>query len=160
MRRFLIAGACILAAGAATAADAQTGAPVPMTAATQAAPAAESDDPLDRANAVIEQLTAQLNTANAEIARLQPLAAGAAQDKQLAEQCTAKNVRLVRAGQDILAAYVRRYGRRMPDPLQLNRRAFEEEAQALGDRLYDNRYDVAADKQRPESASPAPEGDK
>jgi hypothetical protein len=60
----------------------------------------------------------------------------------LADQCRVKNGRLVFIARELIEAYEKRYAQEHHDPLQLGRRRFEFELQALSDAVYDNRAEV------------------
>ena len=59
------------------------------------------------------------------------------------EQCRLRNGRLVSIGRQLIDGYNGRYNKRNShDPLQLGRRRYEFELQALSDAVYDNKVDV------------------
>jgi len=58
-------------------------------------------------------------------------------------ECRMRNGRLVSISRQLIEGYARRYGvMHRHDPLQLGRRRFEFELQALSDAIYDNKVDV------------------
>ena len=144
--RSLILVALALAPIAAHAAD-----PAPVTPAPVVAP------PADAAAAQIEALRQRLLSAQQTIATLERHIATVKDRAVLADQCKVKNGRLVFIARELIEAYEKRYHQEHRDPLQLGRRRFEFELQAMSDAVYDARADVPvrppsdgkADKQAP-----------
>ena len=139
--RPLILVALALAPIAAQAAD-----PAPAP----APPAAAS--PTDASAAQIEALRQRLLSAQQTIATLERQLATVKDRAVLADQLRVKNGRLVFIARELIEAYEARYAQEHRDPLQLGRRRFEFELQAMSDAVYDNRAEVPI---RPPSDKPA-----
>eukprot|EP01037_Dinobryon_pediforme_P006057 gene6057-6131_t len=92
--------------------------------------------------AQIESLRQRLLSAQQTIATLERQLATARDRAVLADQCRVKNGRLVFIARELIEGYEKRYHQEHKDPLQLGRRRFEFELQALSDAIYDNRADV------------------
>ena len=91
----------------------------------------------------VEALQQRLLGAQQTIATLDRQLAEAKNRAVAMDQCRVKNGRLVFIGRELIEGYARRYGEsKGKDPLQLGRRRFEFELQALSDAVYDNRVDV------------------
>ena len=119
-------------------------------AAAAAARASAAEAALETANARLTEAGERLNARDTELAVLR---AAAAADKAAAterltslEACTARNMRLVATGRDLVALHEKRYGARRYEPLQLARTKIETEAQAMGDR-------IAKDVEPPQTAT-------
>jgi hypothetical protein len=108
--------------------------PVPQPVPAVAAP--------DAAAAQIEALRQRLLSAQQTIATLERQLATVKDRAVLADQCRVKNGRLVFIARELIEAYEKRYHEEHKDPLQLGRRRFEFELQALSDAVYDNRAEV------------------
>lgn len=111
----------------------------------------------------VEALQQRLLASQQTIATLERQLADAKNRAVAMDQCRVKNGRLVFIGRELIEGYARRYREtKSRDPLQLGRRRFEFELQALSEALYDNRADVAirvpGEPRAPEppAASPAP----
>lgn len=142
MRRLIALSAALLSWSA----MAQT-APVPAPAATP--------------EQQVEALRQRLLTAQQTIATLERQLATAKDKAVLADQCKVKNGRLVYIARELIEGYEKRYQMTHRDPLQLGRRRFEFELQALSDAIYDNRAEVPVKLPgeamgKPASADPAP----
>lgn len=109
---------------------------LPLAAHAQAAPPAPTPE------AQIEALRQRLLTAQQTIATLERQLASTKDKAVLADQCKVKNGRLVFIARELIEGYQKRYAQEHRDPLQLGRRRFEFELQALSDAVYDNRADV------------------
>jgi hypothetical protein len=96
----------------------------------------------DAAAAQIEALRQRLLSAQQTIATLERQLATVKDRAVLADQCRVKNGRLVFIARELIEAYEKRYHEEHKDPLQLGRRRFEFELQALSDAVYDNRAEV------------------
>ncbi|WP_353229009.1 hypothetical protein [Novosphingobium sp.] len=150
MRRFLAFCALVQAAPALAAAV-----PAPPA---QAAPAstAEADA------AKIESLQQRLLASQQTIATLERELASAKNRAVVMDECRVKNGRLVFIGRELIEGYEKRYQQAHKDPLQLGRRRFEFELQALSDAIYTNRIDVPVpppvpgDKRAGDAPDPAP----
>jgi hypothetical protein len=125
----------LLLALALVSAAARAAEPVPPPAPAVAAPA-------DAAAAQIEALRQRLLSAQQTIATLERQLAMVKDRAVLADQCRVKNGRLVFIARELIEAYEKRYAQEHHDPLQLGRRRFEFELQALSDAVYDNRAEV------------------
>lgn len=141
--RGLIALALVLAPAVAQAAT-----PVP------AAPPPAAASPADAAATQIEALRQRLLAAQQTIATLERQLATTKDRAVLADQCRVKNGRLVFIARELIEAYEKRYQTEHRDPLQLPRRRFEFELQALSDAVYDNRAEVPI--RAPVDTRPAP----
>ena len=116
-------------------------------------------DSLSQIDALQQRLLASQQT----IATLQRELADAQTRSVALEQCRTKNGRLVSIGRQLIEGYERRYrAEKHHDPLQLGRRRFEFELQALTDLVYDNHADVpvklpaAVQPQNPEPTAAKP----
>jgi septal ring factor EnvC (AmiA/AmiB activator) len=135
MRALPVLLAVLLAAPAAVAQPALP----PQAPPAQAAPAGQ---PAPTA-ADIDALQQRLLASQQVIATLQRELAEAKSRSGGLEQCRLRNGRLVSIGRQLIDAYARRYGQlHRRDPLQVGRRKFEFELQALSDAVYDNKVDV------------------
>jgi hypothetical protein len=91
----------------------------------------------------IDRLQQRLLASQQTIATLERELAEAKNRAVLFDECKVKNGRLVFIGRELIEGYEKRYHERTgKDPLQLGRRRFEFELQALSESLYDNRADV------------------
>lgn len=124
----------------------------PLAAHAQAAPPTP--------DAQIEALRQRLLTAQQTIATLERQLASAKDKAVLADQCKVKNGRLVFIARELIEGYQKRYAQEHRDPLQLGRRRFEFELQALSDAVYDNRAEVPVrvpgENPPPQKSDPAP----
>ncbi len=131
---------------------------LPCTALAQdapaAAPAAAAAPTPDQQ---IEALRQRLLSAQQTIATLERQLATAKDKAVLADQCKVKNGKLVYIARELIEGYEKRYQMGHHDPLQLGRRRFEFELQALSDAIYDNRAEVPVKLpgEAPVSAKPA-----
>lgn len=128
-----------------TPAIAQSAPPTPQGAVPATAP-----DPAAQIAALREELIA----AQQEIVRLRALASNQQELEAALKAAREKNDRLVAIATDLIAAYEKRYQRGQFLPFGSARRKFEEELQATGDRVYDNRWD-AGPRRAPKSDQPA-----
>lgn len=109
--------------------------------------------------AQVEDLRDRLLTAQQTIATLERRLATEQNRAVALDTCRVKNGRLVAIGKQLIEGYERRYRMTHNDPLQLGRRRFEFELQALSQSVYENLADAppkpapAAD---PGTAPPAP----
>lgn len=133
MRKLLIIAAVMLPHMAQAQAQGQNGAQAgpAQAGATTAGPEAQ-----------VESLRQRLLSAQQTIATLERQLATAKDRAVLADQCRVKNGRLVFIARELIEGYEKRYHQEHKDPLQLGRRRFEFELQALSDAIYDNRADV------------------
>lgn len=91
----------------------------------------------------VEALQQRLLASQQTIATLERQLADARNKTVAMDQCRVKNGRLVFISRELIEGYERRYRQtKHDDPLQLGRRRFEFELQALSDAVYDNRVDV------------------
>ena len=91
----------------------------------------------------IDALQQRLLASQQVIATLQRELAEAKNRTVALEQCRTRNGRLVSIGRQLIDGYNERFNRvRGRDPLQLGRRRFEFELQALSEAVYDNKVDV------------------
>lgn len=91
----------------------------------------------------IEALQERLLASQQTIATLERELADARNRAVALDQCRTKNGRLVSIGRQLIEGFERRYRKGTHhDPLQLGRRRFEFELQALTDVVYDNKADV------------------
>ena len=125
-------------------------APAAAQPATQVAPAAANVDP------EVEALRQRLLTAQQTIATLERQLATAKDRAVLADQCRIKNGRLVFIAREVIEAYGRRFHDEHHDPIELGRRRFEFELQALSDAVYDARAEVPVKVPGDTAAQPAP----
>jgi len=118
------------------------------SAAASRADAAEAA--LATANARLTEAGERLRAQDAQVAQARSAAASSQQAATASaaslEACSARNVRLVDTGRELVALHIKRYGARKYQPLQLARVKIENEAQAMGDR-------VAADVEPPKTAT-------
>lgn len=145
----LTAGLALLGAGLvaipAAAQNAQT-APAPVPQAAPADPAAQ-----------IAALREEVISAQQEIVRLRGLVANQQDLEASLKAAREKNERLVAIANELIAAYEKRYQRGQFLPFDSGRRKFEEELQATGDRIYDNRWDAGPRRApAPKAGQPAP----
>jgi hypothetical protein len=111
------------------------GAAVPAPPAPAAAPVAAGPD--------VEALQQRLLAAQQVIATLERQLADEHNRAAALEQARLRNGHLVSIARQLIDAYEKRYGiRRSHDPLQLGRRRFEFEIQALSEAIYDMNADV------------------
>lgn len=116
--------------------------PVPAAwAAAPAVPAAPAAPPSADA-AKIESLQQRLLASQQTIATLERELDTAKNRAVVMDECRVKNGRLVFISRELIEAYERRYKMGHKDPLQLGRRRFEFELQALSDAVYTSRIDV------------------
>ena len=104
--------------------------------------AAPAPAPADSAAAQIETLRQRLLSAQQTIATLERQLATVKDRAVLADQCRVKNGRLVYIARELIEAYEKRYVQDHHGPLELGRRRFEFELQAMSDAVYDNRAEV------------------
>lgn len=91
----------------------------------------------------LEALQQRLLASQQVIATLQRELAEAKSRGVALEQCRLRNGRLVSIGRQLVDGYAGRYAKNhRRDPLQLGRRRFEFELQALSEAIYDNKVDV------------------
>ena len=91
----------------------------------------------------IEALQQRLLASQQVIATLQRELADVKSRAVALDQCRLRNGRLVSIGRQLVDGHAGRYAKvRGHDPLQLGRRRFEFELQALSDAIYDNKVDV------------------
>lgn len=116
---------------------------LPCTALAQTAPAAApAAAAAPTPDQQIEALRQRLLSAQQTIATLERQLATAKDKAVLADQCKVKNGKLVYIARELIEGYEKRYQMGHRDPLQLGRRRFEFELQALSDAVYDNRAEV------------------
>lgn len=109
----------------------------------QTAASVQSGQPVAPTAADIDALQQRLLASQQVIATLQRELADATGRAGALEQCRLRNGRLVSIGRQLIDAYASRYAQlHRRDPLQLGRRRFEFELQALSDAVYDNKVDV------------------
>lgn len=119
-------------------ATAKPAAPAPGPApAVAAKPAAAQGDA-----AKIESLQQRLLASQQTVASLERELEAAKNRAVVMDQCRTKNGRLVYIARELIEAYEKRYKLGHKDPLQLGRRQFEFELQALSDAVYTDRVDV------------------
>lgn len=107
--------------------------------ATPPAPQAAQAAPAD---AEIEALRQRLLAAQQTIATLERQLATTKDRAVLADQCRIKNGKLVFIARELIEGYGRRFHDEHHDPIELGRRRFEFELQALSDAVYDARAEV------------------
>lgn len=91
----------------------------------------------------IDALQQRLLASQQVIATLQRELAEAKNRGAALEQCRTRNGRLVSIGRQLVEGHNGRYNKaHSRDPLQLGRRRYEFELQALSDAIYDNKVDV------------------
>lgn len=144
--------ASLIAASAHAAPPAATPAPAPQP----AQPAVQGPDPAAQLEATQQRLLA----AQQVIATLERQLAEEHNRAAALEQCRLRNGHLVSIGRQLIDGYARRYGeRKSHDPLQLPRRRFEFELQALSGAIYDMKADVPLRSLPGGAAVAPPEGD-
>ncbi len=92
--------------------------------------------------AQIAALREELVSAQQEIVTLRAQVANQKDLEAALETARAKNGRLVAIGNELIAAYAKRYQRGQFLPFDNGRRKFEAELQDMGDSVYDNRWDA------------------
>ncbi|WP_420383903.1 hypothetical protein [Novosphingobium sp.] len=137
MRALLALVACTMALPGTAFAATPVGAPAPAVAPAQAG----IDAPPSEA-ARIEALQQRLLASQQTIATLERELASARNRAVVMDECRIKNGRLVFIGRELIEGYEKRYQLTHKDPLQMGRRRFEFELQALSDAIYTNRIDV------------------
>lgn len=112
---------------------AQQNVPPPPPPLAQAAPSAADIEALQQRLLASQQVVATLQRELAEV-----------KSRAVAlEQCRMRNGRLVSIGRQLVEGYNGRYNKEhRRDPLQLGRRRYEFELQALSEAVYDNKVDV------------------
>jgi|GEM_PF-2682734 len=128
-----------------------------QTPAAQQPPAAPQSDAA-RIDALQQRLLASQQT----IATLERELAAAKNRAVVMEECRAKNGQLVFISRELIEGYAKRYQQTHKDPLQMGRRRFEFELQALSDAVYTSRIDVPApplpgEKRQAETPDAAPD---
>jgi hypothetical protein len=123
-------------------------------------PAAAAPDAAPPTAEQVEALQQRLLASQQTIATLERELADLKNRSVAMEQCRVKNGRLVFIGRELIEGYERRYREKNgKDPLQLGRRRFEFELQALSDAVYDNRADVPVpvpgEARRPDPTAPS-----
>lgn len=131
MRYRLLPVALVLLHASATWAQA----PGPTQPAAQPAPAPAAID--------VEALQQRVLASQQVIATLERQLADEKSRSTALDQCRLRNGHLVSIGRQLIEGYARRYGiDHHHDPLQLGRRRYEFELQALSDAIYDEKADV------------------
>lgn len=110
--------------------------------------AAAAAAPLDPA-AEIERLREQNLAGSQELTRLRRALADQTARAAALDACRAKNARLVAIGNELVAAYGKRYRASRHDPFQLGRRRFEAELQNTSDAIYAAQADVTEKTVKP-----------
>lgn len=135
-------------------------APAPRKpAAMRPAPAAPVAEPAGPTEAeLLTQARQQMDLARAEIQRLRIVADEAEGQKATIADLRAKNARLIEAGEALIAAYEKRWGKSVRvDAFGRARVKFETEMQDRRDALYRNGADAPAAAAEPATAEPAPQ---
>ena len=114
--------------------------PAPALAAGAPAPVAAPAPPADAGQ--VDKLQQQVLASQQTIATLERELAEARDRAVVMEVCRVKNGRLVLIARELIEAYGRRWRMGHNDPLQLGRRRFEYELQALSEAVYTARIDV------------------
>jgi hypothetical protein len=147
---------CALGLAALGASPALHAAPAAPVAAPAAVPQGDA--------AKIESLQQRLLASQQTIATLERELAAAKNRAVVMDECRVKNGRLVFISRELIEAYQKRYKETRKDPLQLGRRRFEFELQALSDAVYTNRIDVPVPpppgEKRPAESADAAKPDK
>lgn len=129
MRGLLLFLAMLCSSSVVAAQEAVPPPPLPV----QAAPTAADLDALQQRLLASQQVVATLQR---ELADVKSRAVAL-------EQCRLRNGRLVSIGRQLVEGYNGRYNKEhRRDPLQLGRRRYEFELQALSEAVYDNKVDV------------------
>jgi hypothetical protein len=114
-----------------------------VVAAQQSVPPPPPLAPAAPSVADLEALQQRLLASQQVIATLQRELAEAKSRGVALEQCRIRNGRLVSIGRQLVEGYNGRYNKEnRRDPLQLGRRRYEFELQALSEAVYDNKVDV------------------
>jgi hypothetical protein len=118
--------------------------------------AAVQTDATAEATAQLAALQQQMVAAQEEIVRLRAELLEKREQAARLATCASKNERLAAIGEELIAAYAKRYRRGAFLPFDTGRRKLEAELQEIGSRLYDNRLDAGA---RPNASGQAPAAD-